>query len=292
MAIRIVTDSSADLPPELARRSDITVVPCYVMLGDRSHRDGLDITPDEFYRHLVSSPRLPTTAQPSVADFQAVYGDLLGQGHQVLSIHISQKLSGTLNSAERARALLGNAGAGRVEIVDSRLASISLGLVALAAAQAAQSAQAAGSLQGLASRVRQDLPLTHGLFMLDTLEYLQKGGRIGKAQAFLGSVLGVKPILRLQDGEVHPVERLRNRERAVGRLIAMARELAPARRLAVVHSTSPDQAAALRHRLADLLPFDEIVSTRFGPALGTYVGPGALGIGLTCAEAPAGGGFS
>jgi DegV family protein with EDD domain len=289
MAIRVVTDSSADLPPELARRFEITVVPCYVMLGDRSHRDGLDITPDEFYHHLLSSPGLPTTAQPSVADFQAVYAGLLGQGHDVLSVHVSQKLSGTLNSAERARALLGNNGAGRVEIVDSRLASISLGLVALAAAQ---TAQATDSLQGLASRVRQDLPLTHGLFMLDTLEYLQKGGRIGKAQAFLGAVLGVKPILQLKDGEVHPVERLRNRERAVGRLIAMARELAPARRLAVIHSTAPDQAEALRHRLADLLPLDEIVSARFGPTLGTYVGPGALGIGLTCAEAPAGGGLS
>lgn len=281
MAIRVVTDSSADLPPELARRFDITVVPCYVMLGDRSHRDGLDITADEFYRYLLSSPGLPTTAQPSVADFQAVYADLLGQGHHVLSIHISQKLSGTLNSAERARALFGDDGAGRVEIVDSRLASISLGLVALAAAQAAQ---AAGSLQGLASQVRQDLPLTHGLIMLDTLEYLQKGGRIGKAQAFLGSVLNVKPILRLQDGEVHPLERLRNRERAVGRLVEMARELAPVRRLAVIHSTAPDQAEALRRRLADLLPFDEIVLTRFGPTLGTYVGPGALGVGLTCTE--------
>ena len=269
--------------------SDITVVPLYVMLGDTSHRDGLDITPDEFYRHLVSSPKLPTTAQPSVADFQAVYGDLLGQGHQVLSIHISQKLSGTLNSAEQARTLLGNDGASRVEIVDSRLASISLGLVALAAAQAAQAAE---SLQGLANRVHQDLPLTHALIMLDTLEYLQRGGRIGKAQAFLGSVLSVKPILRLQDGEVHPAERPRNRERAVGRLIEMARELAPVRRLAVIHSTTPDQAEALRHRLADLLPFDEIVSTRFGPILGTYVGPGALGIGLTCASESAGGGLS
>jgi DegV family protein with EDD domain len=289
MTIRIVTDSSADLPLELARRSNITVVPCYVMLGDRSHRDGLDITPDEFYRHLLSNPRLPTTAQPTVADFQAVYAGLLGQGHQVLSIHVSQKLSGTLNSAEQARSLLGNNAAVSIEIVDSRLASISLGLVALAAAQ---TAQAAGSLQDLASRVRQDLPLTHGLFMLDTLEYLQKGGRIGKAQAFLGAVLGVKPILQLKDGEVHPVERLRNRERAVGRLIGMARELAPVRRLAVVHSTAPDQAGALRRQLADLLPFDEIVSTRFGPTLGTYVGPGALGIGLTCAEGPAGGGHS
>lgn len=288
MAIRVVTDSSADLPPELARRFDITVVPCYVMLGDKSHRDGLDITPDEFYQYLVSSPRLPTTAQPSVGDFQAVYADLLGQGHQVLSIHISNKLSGTLNSAERAGVLLGNDGAGRVEIVDSRLASISLGLVALAAAQ---SAQTADSLQGLASRVRQDLPLTHGLFMVDTLEYLQKGGRIGKAQAFLGSVLSVKPILRLQDGEAHPVGRLRNRERALGRLVEMARELAPARRLAVIHSTAPEEAAGLRHQLADLLPFDEIVSARFGPALGTYLGPGALGIGLTCAEERAGDGL-
>ncbi len=129
--------------------------------------------------------------------------------------------------------------------------------------------------------MRRDLPLTQCFFLLDTLEYLQKGGRIGKAHAFLGSVLGVKPILTIRDGEVHPMERPRNRERALRRLVDLAHEQAPLRQLAVIYSTEPDLAEGLRGRLSGLLPENEIVITRFGPTLGTYVGPKALGIALT-----------
>ena len=127
MSVRIVTDSSSDLPPQLAERWNITVVPCYVVIDDQSYRDGIDISSDEFYRRLTSEQRLPTTAQPTVADFQSVYQDLLNQGHQVVSIHISGKLSGTLSSAQQARTALGNSDASRIEIVDSQLASIPLG---------------------------------------------------------------------------------------------------------------------------------------------------------------------
>ena len=278
MATRIVTDSSSDLPSELASRWDITVIPCYVVVDDVTYKDGVDLSPDEFYHRLVSGPRVPTTSQPSAADFQAVYQDLLDQGHQVISIHVSGKLSGTLNSAEQAKASLGESTS--IEIIDSRLASMPLGLVALAAAQLGQSAD---SYQQVADQVRSDLPKTHGFFVLDTLEYLQKGGRIGKAQAFLGSLLNVKPILKLQDGECHPVERQRNRERAVRRMVELLRELAPVRQLAVIYSTEPDQAAELRRRLSDLLPEEEIITSRFGPTLGTYLGPQALGVALTSA---------
>lgn len=279
MATRIVTDSSADLPPELAQRWDITVIPCNIVADDVNYKDGVDLLPDEFYRRLVSSSRLPTTSQPSVADFQEVYRNLLGQGHHIISIHVSGKLSGTLNSAEQARVLLGHSVP--VEIIDSQLASIGLGLVVLAATRLAQGAM---TYQQVAEQVRRDLPRTRVFLLLDTLEYLQKGGRIGKAQAFVGSLLSVKPILTLQDGEVHPVERPRNRERALRRLVELLRELAPARQLAVVHSTEPDQAAELRRQLADLLPEDQIIVSRFGATLGTYVGPKALGVALTSAQ--------
>tara|TARA_B100000315_G_C14572289_1_gene586215 strand:+ start:1096 stop:1956 length:861 start_codon:yes stop_codon:yes gene_type:complete len=278
MAIRIVADSAADLPPELAQQWNITVVPCYVIADDVTYRDGVDLLPDQFYRRLVSNPRLPTTAQPSAADFQSVYQDLLAQGHQIISIHLSGKLSGTLNSAEQARASLGDEAGKSIEIVDSQFASAPLGLVLLAAARLAPDSD---SHQQLAEQVRRDLHRTHCFFLLDTLEYLQRGGRIGKAQAFLGSVLGVKPILTIQGGEVHPMERPRNRERGIRRLVELARELAPLRQLAVVYSTEHEQAETLRGRLADLLPDDEIVISRFGPALGTYVGPGTLGVALT-----------
>ena len=277
MAIRIVTDSSADLPPHLTQRWDITVLPCYVIFDDQTYRDGADITADDFYLRLVASPRLPTTAQPSVADFQSVYHDLLGQGHEIISIHISGKLSGTLNSAHQARAALGDEDASRVEIVDSQLASIPLGLVVLAASRQAEDAN---SHQVLAEKVSQDLPLAQCYFAVDTLEYLRKGGRIGKAQAFIGSILNVKPILSIRDGEAHPVERPRNRERALRRLVELTRERSPHQQLAVIHSTDPEQAEKLLAYLSDLLPPDQVVAARFGPTLGTYLGPRALGVAM------------
>ena len=278
MAVRIVTDSSGDLPSDLARRWNITVVPCYVVVGDQSYRDGIDISPDEFYQGLVSNTRLPTTAQPSVADFQAVYQELLDRGHEVVSVHVSGRLSGTLNSAEQARTALGDAAGDRIEIIDSQLASICLGLVALSAGQLAEGSD---SHRQVAEQVSRDLPLTHGYFMLDTLTYLQKGGRIGKAQAFVGSVLNVKPILTIRDGEAHPVERPRNRDRALRRLVDLVQQLAPVKQLAVIYSTEPDQAEALKIRLSDSLPPEAMVVARFGPTLGTYIGPKALGVALT-----------
>ncbi|MDP7587497.1 MAG: DegV family protein [SAR202 cluster bacterium] len=275
MTVRIVTDSSADLPADLVQQHGITVLPCYVLVDDQTFKDGVEIKPDDFYRLLQAEGRFPTTAQPTVADFQEVYRDLAGQGDQVLSIHVSGKLSGTLNSAEQAKASLDGE---EIEIVDSQLASIPLGLAVLAAATTASEG---GSLQEVAEKVRQGLSLHHGLFALDTLEYLHKGGRIGKARAFMGSVLHVKPILRLQDGEAHPVERPRNRERAMRRLVELASELAPVRRLAVIHSTDPDRMATLKQDLTGLLPADQIIEARFGSTLGTYIGPDALGVAVT-----------
>ena len=281
MAVRIVTDSSADLPSDLAQRWNISVLPCYVTIGDQPYRDGVDISPDEFYRSLTSNSQLPTTAQPSVADFQAVYQELLDLGHEIVSIHVSGKLSGTLNSAEQARAALGDDAAGRIEIIDSQLASIPLGLLVLSAGQQAESAE---SRKLVAEQVRSDIPLTHCYFLLDTLTYLQKGGRIGRAQAFLGSVLNVKPILTIQDGEAHPVERVRNRQRSLGRLVELTYQMAPVKQLAVIYSTESEEAEALKSRLSALPPSKDIVVARFGPTLGTYIGPGGLGVGLTRAD--------
>jgi len=275
MTVRIVTDSSADLPAELVQQHQITVLPCYVVVDDQTLKDGVDIQADDFYRRLQAGGPTPTTAQPTVADFQAVYQDLTSQGDQVVSIHVSGKLSGTLNSAEQAKgSLYGEA----VEIIDSRLAAMPLGLVVL---EAAALAAEGGSYQEVAEKVRQGLDLHHGLFALDTLEFLQKGGRIGKAQAFLGSVLNVKPILRLHEGEAHPVERPRNRERALHRLVELVKELGPVRRMAVIHSTDAERMAVLKQELIGLLPADQIIEARFGSTLGTYIGPDALGVAIT-----------
>jgi len=280
MPIRIVTDSSADLPSELAQQRMITVLPCYVIINDVSYKDGVDLSPSDFYQRLVSMARPPTTAQPSTADFQTAYSGLLEQGHEILSIHVSSKLSGTLNAAEQARSSLKSASGGDapIRIIDSRLASIPLGLAVL---QAADAAEKAASLQDLTQQVRLELPLNEAFFLLGTLEYLEKGGRVGKAQAFLGSILRVKPILRLSDGEVLPVERPRTQAKALARLLELAKQLGPAKRVAVIYSTEEEEARHLRRNLTDLAPEEDIIMARFGPTLGTYVGPGALGIALT-----------
>ena len=276
MTIRIVTDSSCDLPTDLVQQYGITVLPCYVVVDDQTFKDGLEIQADEFYRRLQADGRTPTTAQPTPSDFHEVYSDLIDQGDQIISIHVSSKLSGTLNSAEQAKTSLDDSSA--VEIIDSHLASIPLGLVVLDAAVLASEEQA---LHEVAAKIRQTLGLHHGLFALDTLEYLHKGGRIGKARAFMGSVLHVKPILRLQNGEAYPVERPRTRERAMRRLVQLTQELAPVKRLAVIHSTDANRMAELKQSLTGILPVDQIIESRFGSTLGTYIGPDALGVAIT-----------
>jgi DegV family protein with EDD domain len=275
MAIKIVTDSAADLPPELAERLGITVVPCYVVMDDVNYRDGVDISADGFYDRLASSPRLPTTAQPSMADFCTVYEELAGQGHSILSIHITGKLSGTFNSAEQAKASLGDEA--DIRVVDSRLASVPLGLNVATAARMAGEGK---SMDEVADQLDRDLAATSCFFLLDTLELLQKGGRIGKAQAFLGSILSVKPILGMYDGEVMPLERPRNLQRGIRRLAELARGAAPVKGMGVVYSTDQSMADRLRADLSDLLPESETMTARFGSALGTYVGPNAVGVAL------------
>ena len=275
MSIRIVTDSSADLPPEIVGQWEITVVPCNVVMDDVTYKDGVDISTDEFYQKLTTSARVPTTSQPSPADIQAVYQKLTDEGHQVVSIHVSRKLSGTVNAAEQAKTALGDSAS--IMVMDSQTASLSLGLLAISAAKLAREGL---PLEELAEAVQSEVPLTHCILALDTLEYLQKGGRIGKAQAFLGSVLSVKPILKVQDGEVHPVERPRNMDRAVRRLAELAGDYAPVRQLGVIYSTEPDRANTLKQRLGDLFSADEVITSRFGSTLGTYVGPKAVGVAV------------
>ena len=276
MTVRIVTDSSADLPQNLIDQHQITVLPCYVVVEDQTYKDGIEIQADAFYARLQAEGPTPTTSQPTVADFQALYRDLVSQGHQVISIHVSAKLSGTLNSAEQAKASLVDSS--QVEIIDSRLASIPLGLAVL---DAVSILETGAEFHQAADKIRQGLDRHHGLFALDTLEYLHKGGRIGKARAFMGSILSVKPILRIQDGEAHPVERPRNRDRAIRRLVELAQDLAPVQRLAVIYSTDPERMATLKQDLTGLLPADQIIEARFGSTLGTYIGPDALGVAIT-----------
>jgi DegV family protein with EDD domain len=280
VAVKIVTDSTADLPQDMAKELGITVVPLNVHFGTEVYRDGVEILPDEFYKRLVSSPRLPTTSQPTVGDFLQSYQELSQTTNEIVSVHISSKLSGTLNSANQAREQF--QGDCRIEIVDSQQGSLGLGMVALSANQAAQRG---ASMDDVVKEARQAIPRVQFFGLLDTLEYLVKGGRIGKAQAFVGSLLHIKPILTCRDGEVHPLERARTRAKGIDRLCELVQEHMPLEELGVVYSTTPDEAHALAQRLKPFLPNGEVFISQLGPVVGTYLGPGILGIGLRGATA-------
>ena len=275
MTVRVITDSTADLPSEMAAELGIEVVPLNVHFGTDTFRDNIDLSADEFYQRLVSSPRTPTTSQPSVGAFLEVYQQALeGGADGIVSVHISAKLSGTWNSSVQAREQLEDPS--RVEVVDTGQASMGLGWVAVAAARAAQ---AGASQEEVASAARSAAEQVRVLFLVDTLEFLQKGGRIGKAAAMFGSVLSIKPLLTIQDGEVHPLERVRTRGKGVARLVQLVEEAAPLQSMAVLYTTTEDEAHALAERLRPCVPSGQVVVGRLGTVVGTYAGPGLLGVG-------------
>lgn len=277
MAVQIVTDSTADLPQELVQRLGITVVPLNLHFGTQVYRDGVDIQAEEFYRRLVTANPLPTTSQPAVGAFVECYEALADGGEPVVSIHIASKLSGTINSALQARQQVGDSMS--IEVVDSQTASLGLGLIVLAAAEAAGGG---ASLEEVLHVTREAVARTRVFFMVDTLEYLQRGGRIGKGQAFLGSVLNIKPILEIHQGEVLPVERVRTRSKALQRLSSLVDALGPAASLAVAYSTASEEAHALAQRLLPHVPADKRHVMRIGPVIGVHAGPGCVGVGVVC----------
>ncbi|MBI4297617.1 MAG: DegV family protein [Chloroflexi bacterium] len=271
--MRVVTDSTADLPQALARQWGITVVPLSVQFGEEAFRDGVDLGPEEFYRRLAGSTALPHTSQPSPGAFAQVYEALARGGHDVLSIHISSKLSGTYEAALRGREVARLEG--KVEVVDSRLVSLGLGLAVL---EAARAAGVGASLEEVGQVALQAIPRVRLACLLDTLEYLRRGGRIGKAAAFLGSFLQIKPIVTLRDGEVHPLERARTWPRGQERLCHLVSGCRNIAEMGVVYSTGQEEAEALAKRLEAHISQGSIIIGQFGPVLGTYVGPGALGV--------------
>ena len=276
MVIKVVTDSTSELPGELAESLDITVVPLNIHFGTEVFKDGIDLDYDEFYRRLVEGRELPTTSQPSVGDFVKVYEELGRDADGIVSIHISSKLSGTLNSATQAREQA--TVSCPVEVIDSNQASMGLGVVAVATGR---SAQHGAALDEVADVARSASDRSRYFALLDTLKYLERGGRIGKARALLGTVLRIRPMIEIRDGEVHELAKERTRARAIARLEAVAREYAPLEELSVVYSTTPEDAHGVASRLRDLLPGDKApIVTRVGPVVGTYSGPGCLAVGL------------
>jgi len=273
MTIKIVTDSSADLPAQLVQELGITIVPLYVRFGEKVYRDRIDISEDEFYQRLLHDPVHPSTIQPTPQDFANVYQKLSLEADGIVSIHISAKLSGTCNAALQGKEMIDKGCP--IEMVDSQLTSMGLGLIGIAAATVAK---AGGDLPAVMEEVKQAIPNTHLLFLLDTLEYLLRGGRIGKAKALLGSILNVKPVLTFKDGEVVPAGQVRSRAKGLDRLFDFAKSASNIQDLAVVYNTTPDEAQALRERIGTVFDKEQIKLSRVGPMLGVHAGPGALAV--------------
>lgn len=274
MAVKVVTDNTADIPSQLAKELDITVIPSYVIFGSTSYRGGVDITEDEFYQRLIHGHVLPTTSQPTPRDFIEVYTRIAREADGILSIHISSKLSGTVNSAEQARKLARLKCP--VEIIDTQNVSMGLGLIVIAAARMARDGK---GLPEIAGAIRRMVPHTRMLFLFGTLEYLAKGGRIGKASALLGSVLNVKPLLTLKDGEFVPVTQVHSRARGKEKLLEFVKSAKDIEELAVIYSTIQGEAAELASSVSKITGA-RIIIARVGPVLGVHGGPGVLCIAL------------
>jgi len=269
--VRIVTDSTADLTPEQQRAAGITVVPLNVHFGDEVFRDHVDLSTDEFFRRLKASPQLPRTSQPSVGAFEEAYRSLRQGGDEIVSVHLSSKVSGTYNSALMAAQSVGE---GKIDVVDSLSTSMALGFIAL---EGAKLARAGRDRQAVAECLRGLVPKARVICVVDTLTYLERGGRIGKARALLGSLLNVKPILQLKDGEVVPLGRARGRPQALNRLVELLERDGKVSQLAIMHGAAHTDAEQLRERVASSYPSVDIQLTEIGAVLGTHTGPGVIG---------------
>ncbi len=271
----IVLDSTADFPQARDRFPNWRLVPLYLNFGDKSYRDYVDLGPDEFYSRLAGSPELPTTSQPTPGDFLAVYEELAGGYERILSLQLSSALSGTFASAQAAAAIAGET----VRVIDTRTVSAAVAMLGLAVQRRLERGTSDEEVDALVERYRS----THGLlFTVDTLEYLARGGRIGRAAAFAGTLLSVKPILGIQDGEVVPLKRVRGSTRAFeefASLLESATDDEPSLRIGLAHAEAPERVLALERIVRDARPHAEIeIVTSLGAVVGAHAGPGTLGL--------------
>lgn len=273
MTIRIVTDSTCDIPPALAQAHAITVLPTYVNVGQDSYLDGVDLTRAEFYERLPQYRSPITTAAPAVGVFTEVYENLAREGARaILSIHLAADLSGVLNVAR-----LGAQAAQNVEVTlfDSRQLSMGLGFLALSAARAAQEGAA---MSDIVQMLEASVPRTHVFAMLETLEYLRRSGRVSWPEFGIGSLLRIKPLVHVHQGAVHSLAKVRTQSRALNHMLEHISGLGPLREIALLHTANPQGATDLRAQAAHLIPAGyDPVSVEVTPTIGAHVGPGALG---------------
>lgn len=270
---KIVTDSLADIPLSLMQGLDITIVPCTVQLGNKTYRDKLDLSTTEFYRLLATTPKPPTTSNPAVGVFEDVYRKLARTTSQIISIHVSSSLSGTWNSARLAAQNVKQDLPAMIEVVDSQQLSMAQGwLVVLAARAAARG----GNLTEIIELVEAALARPRLIAMLDTLEYAQRSGRLGKAASMVGAMLNVKPLLSITRGEVLPLGAARTQHHALERLVEIALEQGLGQEIAIVHCYAEVLARRLKQLLMAHIPEKQITLAETGPVSGTHVGPGVV----------------
>jgi len=275
MAVKIVTDSTADISPEVARDLGISIVPVYVRFGDKVYRDGVDISKAELYDWLETSPVHPATSQPSPQDFAKVYTDCARDAESIVSIHLTSKLSGTCNSALQGKEM-SNAKC-PIEIIDSRVTTVGLAIIVMAAARLAK---AKSDLSAIIEEAREAVNQIRIFGIFDTMKYLVLGGRVGKVPAAVTSVLQIKPLFTFKNGELVPTGLARTYASGLDKLYEFAKKNAALQDLAIAYTTGREHANQLKTRLGSLFPVEKISVTQIGPALGVHGGPGLLALAL------------
>jgi len=276
--IKIVADSTGYLPEATVRQHDIRIVPLLVRFGEEIFKEGVELSNEDFYARLKTSPTLPVTSQPSAGEFYDVFKELADAGHEIIVLTISSKLSGTWNSAMAATGMLPEA---RISVIDSLSTSIGLQLMIEAVAEAVAGGATRPEIVEQVEEIKQKL---YVLFAVDTLEYLAKGGRIGNAEAFLGTLLKIKPILALQDGAIEPLEQVRSRRKALARMLDLIVEYlgddGSRAKVAITHALVPEEAQVFKKEITARLGCSEPSLAELGAVIGTHTGPGVIGVGV------------
>ena len=275
MGVKIITDSTSDIPESIVSDLDIEVVPLNIHIGQDDFKHGVDIGTDEFYTKLLTGSQLPKTSQPSPGEFLDVYNKFLDKSDAIVSIHVTSKLSGTYNSAIQAKSELNTTKP--IEIVDSATVSMALGLIVI---RAAKLAKEGGTLEQVVKEIDECSRKSEVLVVLDTLEYLAKGGRIGKASALIGSILSVKPILTVADGVVDTFGKARTFTKAMNSLEEAIKGFTPVTDMSVFYSTDKNISDDMIGRLSGIVEADRLVVSRIGPTVGTYAGPKAIAVAV------------
>lgn len=277
--VKVITDSTSDIPKDLIKDLDITVIPLKVHFGSEMYTDGESMTAEAFYNRLENAEQLPTTSQPSPIHFEQAYKEAIEEGFtEIISIHLSSALSGTFQSATMAKQVVSDEKV-RIEIVDSRTATYGIGCMVVAVARAAQAGKSLNECLTVVGRMRKEQVL---LAYVDTLEYLKRGGRIGKAAALVGSLLKIKPIISIDDeGEVYAVDKVRGKKKAIRRIFGLLEEQIPRGSrisVAILYGSLQEEADEWLATLQEMYQVQESIQTRIGPVVGTHAGPNSIGL--------------